>query len=74
MAEVVYACRYEMAMDLSDVLERRLRVSLEDWSHGVEAAPGVAALMCKELGWDEAETRRQIERYGDRMAGEYGVR
>lgn len=73
MAEVVYACRYEMAMSLSDVLERRLRVSLEDWSHGVGAAARVAALMCGELGWDEAEARQQIERYGAHMAGEYAA-
>ena len=62
MAEVVYACRYEMALDLADVLERRLRISIEDRSYGVEAAPRVAALMGRELGWDE-ECRCQLGRY-----------
>ncbi len=71
MAEVVYACRYEMAMDLADVLERRLRISFEDWSHGVRAAPYVAALMSRELGWDEAESRCRIERYRTLVAGEF---
>lgn len=71
MAEVVYACRYEMALDLADVLERRLRISFEDRSHGVEAAPGVAALMAGELGWDEAQVSSQLSCYRGHVAAEY---
>ncbi len=69
MAEVVYVCRYEMALDLADVLERRLRVSIEDWSHGAKAAPQVAALMAEDLGWDEAEVRCQVEHYRALVVG-----
>ena len=71
MAEVVYACRYEMAMDLADVLERRLRISFEDRSHGADSASQVAACMAKELGWDEAETKCQVERYRTLVADQY---
>ncbi|MEO6456709.1 MAG: glycerol-3-phosphate dehydrogenase/oxidase [Chloroflexia bacterium] len=71
MAEIVYGCRYEMAIELADVLERRLRISLEDWSHGIEAAPQVAALMAEELGWSEAETTCQVERYCTLVAEQY---
>jgi glycerol-3-phosphate dehydrogenase len=63
MAEVVYACRYEMALDLPDVLERRLHLNFEDWARGRGAAPAVAARMARELGWDAAETARQVESY-----------
>jgi glycerol-3-phosphate dehydrogenase len=63
MAEVVYACRYEMAVDLADLLERRLRISFEDRSHGVQVAPTLAALMAEELGWDETEVHRQVNNY-----------
>jgi glycerol-3-phosphate dehydrogenase len=63
MAEVVYACRYEMALTLDDVLDRRLRVNFEAWDHGSAAAPAVAALMARELGWDAAETARQVDEY-----------
>jgi glycerol-3-phosphate dehydrogenase len=63
MAEVVYACRHRMAMQLSDVLERRLHLNFEDWDHGVKAAPAVTALMARELHWTEAETERQIALY-----------
>nr|MDQ5824607.1 glycerol-3-phosphate dehydrogenase/oxidase [Chloroflexota bacterium] len=63
MAEVTYACRYEMALDLADLLERRLRISFEDRSHGVQVAPRVAALMAEELGWDEAEINSQVNSY-----------
>jgi glycerol-3-phosphate dehydrogenase len=68
MAEVVYACRYEMALDLADLLERRLRVSFEDRSHGVQVAPTVAALMAEELGWDETEVHRQVSSYRSLIA------
>jgi glycerol-3-phosphate dehydrogenase len=71
MAEVVYACRYEMAMELADVLERRLRIGIEDWSHGVDAAPRIAALMAAELGWGEAEVKCRLERYGTLIAEQY---
>lgn len=63
MAEVVYACRYEMAMTLDDVLARRTRILLEDWAQGLEAAPAVAAVMGSELGWNVAEQKRQIAAY-----------
>jgi glycerol-3-phosphate dehydrogenase len=63
MAEVIYACRYEMSIDLSDVLERRLRISFEDRFHGAIAAPAVATLMARELGWDGTEVQGQIKRY-----------
>jgi glycerol-3-phosphate dehydrogenase len=63
MAEVVYACRYEMAVTLADVLERRIHINFEDWARGRNAAPAVAARMARELGWDAAETAHQVEHY-----------
>src|SRR5436305_1666501 len=38
MAEVVFACRYQMAINLDDVLARRLHINFEDWSRGVDCA------------------------------------
>jgi glycerol-3-phosphate dehydrogenase len=63
MAEVVYACRYEMAMHLDDILARRLHLNFEDWSRGAAAAPAVAARMARELHWDDQETARQVAVY-----------
>lgn len=74
MAEVIYACRYEMAIDLADLLERRLRISFEDRSHGVQVAPRVAALMAQELGWDEAEVRCQVNSYHSIVAESFQTR
>lgn len=71
MAEVVYACRYEMALDVADVLERRLRISFEDREHGVGVAHDVAHVMAVELGWDDAEVSCQISRYRNLIAEEY---
>ncbi|OLN25409.1 Glycerol-3-phosphate dehydrogenase [Desulfovibrio sp. DV] len=58
-AQVVFAVRREMAMHASDVLLRRLPLGLVDMAHAREAAPAVAAIMSRELGWDE--TRRASE-------------
>ncbi len=62
-AEAVYAVRHEMATTLEDVLTRRTRVHLFDRPAAVEAAPAIAELLAAELGWDDAETSRQIDGY-----------
>ncbi len=62
-AEVVYACRAEMAMTLEDVLARRTRIILEDAARGVGIASDVAALMARELGWSSDQMRAQVEQY-----------
>lgn len=63
MAEVAFAVRHEMAQTLCDVLARRTHIALLDPNQASAAVPAVAALMARELGWDEAETTRQIALY-----------
>ncbi|MDQ6694749.1 MAG: glycerol-3-phosphate dehydrogenase/oxidase [Chloroflexota bacterium] len=63
MAEVVFACRHEMAMQLDDVLVRRLHINFEDWERGLRVAGDVAALMARELGWDAGHESYQVSRY-----------
>ena len=62
-AEVVYACRAEMAMTLEDMLARRTRIILEDGARGSGIAPQVVALMAGELGWSSDQTHSQVEQY-----------
>ena len=62
-AEAVYAARHEMATSLEDVLVRRTRAHLFDRPAAVAAAPAVADLLATELGWDAAETARQVDAY-----------
>jgi len=69
-AEVVYAARAEGALHLDDVLARRTRISIEAWDRGVSAAPVAARLMAGVLGWDDARTAAEIERYRHRVAAE----
>lgn len=56
-AEIVYCARNEMAITIEDVLSRRLGVQLFSWRGAIQAAPVVASLLGKELGWS-AETER----------------
>lgn len=69
-AEVVYAVGHEAARHLDDVLTRRTRISIETFDRGVAAAPGVAALMAAELGWDAARTAEEVDHYLRRVEAE----
>ncbi|NLX67411.1 MAG: FAD-dependent oxidoreductase, partial [Bacteroidales bacterium] len=59
VAEVVWGVREEMAMNLEDILARRVRLLFLDARVAIECAPKVAAIMAQELGkdkaWEEAE-------------------
>lgn len=59
IAEVIFSCRYEMAIRIEDFLSRRSRALLLDAKSSMEAAPLVAKIMAKELGheiqWIEKE-------------------
>ncbi len=69
-AEVVWACRNEMARTVDDVLARRTRSLLFDARAAIEAAPAVAALMARELGRDETWATAQVDEFG-RIAAHY---
>jgi len=63
LAEVVYAVEREMAMTLSDVLVRRLRLAFEVADHGRSAARVATAILAGRLGWDNARARTEIASY-----------
>jgi len=58
-ADVRYAVRHEMARTLTDVLERRSRISYFATASAVMVAPRVADVIATELGWDAS--RRDAE-------------
>jgi glycerol-3-phosphate dehydrogenase len=62
-AEVVYACRHEMAMTPDDVLARRTAVMLEDRDRGTGIVDEVAALMARELDWSPGQQKAMIDAY-----------
>lgn len=62
-AEVIYACREEMAMRLEDTLARRMRIELEDRARGAGVVTEVANLMAGELGWSASVVASEIEQY-----------
>lgn len=62
-AEVVWACRAELALSIEDTLARRTRLAIEDRQRGLGAAWDVATLMGDELGWSAAERQRQVAAY-----------
>ena len=68
--EALVAAAIEGALHLDDVLTRRTRISIETLDRGVSAAPVVARLMARVLGWDEATVAREVEAYRTRVAAE----
>ena len=68
--EALVAAAVEGALHLDDVLTRRTRISIETIDRGVSAAPVVARLMARVLGWDEATVAREVEAYRTRVEAE----
>jgi glycerol-3-phosphate dehydrogenase len=66
-AAVVYVVREEMAMTIEDVLARRLGVQFYSWRDAIHAAPVVAALLGKELGWTDEQTRAATTAYVEKI-------
>ena len=62
-AEVVWATREEMAINISDFLLRRRRMLLLDAKTSIEMAPIVAELMMKELDKNEDWKKDQINSF-----------
>jgi glycerol-3-phosphate dehydrogenase len=52
-----------MATTVDDVLSRRTRARLLARDASVAAAPAVARLLARELGWDDSECEQQARAY-----------
>src|SRR6266550_265547 len=72
-AEVAWAARKELALSLDDVLARRMRLAQELPDRGASIAPGVAAVMGAELGWDKRRQNTEVKRYLESARREYGL-
>jgi len=59
-AEVIWACRTEMARTVDDMLSRRSRCLVFDAAAASDAAARTAALMAEELGRDDAWVQREV--------------
>lgn len=68
-AEILWAAREEMAMNVEDALARRTRSLLLDAKASIAAAPRAAKILAKELGHDDAWCADQVERYTELASG-----
>ena len=62
-AEVIWAIQNEMAITIEDVLARRTRLLFLDAKAAIEAAPGVAQLMVKEMAKDNTWVQQQLSSF-----------
>ncbi len=58
--QVVYACRFEMALTVEDVLSRRLRATFLDARAAIESAEKVAAIMKSVLKKSDLWEKKEI--------------
>jgi glycerol-3-phosphate dehydrogenase len=69
-AEVIYACRYEMAMTPYDVLARRTSITLEDRRRGLGILDEVANLMAEEHQWSAEQRQTLMDTYRSSIEGQ----
>ncbi|MGC1255226.1 MAG: FAD-dependent oxidoreductase [Candidatus Acidiferrales bacterium] len=62
-AEVIFGAREELAVTIEDVLARRTGLQMYGWREAMRAAPTVADLLARELGWPEAAKREAVNEY-----------
>ncbi len=72
-AEVAWAVDQELALDLDDVLSRRMRLSMSRRDRGASLAPRVAAIIGPRLGWDAGRQAAEVEQYLAGVRREYDV-
>jgi glycerol-3-phosphate dehydrogenase len=68
-AEAVFAIRDEMAVSIEDVLSRRIGLQTHSWKHAIRAAPAVAELFARELGWSERGKQEELSQYVAKIRG-----
>lgn len=62
-AEVMWAIREEMAVNIEDILARRFRILFLDARAAIDMAPKVASLMAQELNKSEAWQEEQVKAF-----------
>ncbi|ERG63216.1 hypothetical protein L332_01940 [Agrococcus pavilionensis RW1] len=72
-AEIVYSARHELARNVDDVLSRRTRSRIQARDASAAAAPRVAELLQRELGFSDAERDRQVRDYQAATAKEKAI-
>src|SRR5260221_4255372 len=62
-AEATHAVTHQGALDLDDVLARRMRIAIEVPDRGRAAAADVAPLIAPLLGWSDDRALDEVARY-----------
>jgi glycerol-3-phosphate dehydrogenase len=72
-AEVAWAARQELALNLDDVLARRTRLAQELPDRGAAIAPRVAEILGAELGWGASRQVLEVQNYLASASREFAV-
>jgi glycerol-3-phosphate dehydrogenase len=72
-AEFLFSVREEMATSLLDLVTRRTRAHLHDARATLAAAPLIADIVAKEMGWDADEVAAQVNAYRSLVDHEFSA-
>lgn len=67
--EVIYACKQEMAVSITDMLTTRMRLAFLDSSAAQEVIPRVADIMAETLGWSKAKKAQELAKAKEILGG-----
>jgi glycerol-3-phosphate dehydrogenase len=68
--EVLHAVDRELAVEIDDILERRLKVALRSRERSGAVVEVVAEILGQRLGWDSSRVEEEVLRYRDSLAKE----
>jgi glycerol-3-phosphate dehydrogenase len=66
-AEAAFAIRNEMAVSIEDILSRRIGLQTHSWKQAIRAAPAVADLLARDLGWSEKGKQEALSQYFEKI-------
>ena len=67
-AEALFAVRHEHALEVEDVLRRRVPLFRSDRDQGLGCAAAVADILAAELGWSPARREQSLAAYQEAVA------
>lgn len=72
-AHLVYGVTKEMALDLSDLLIRRVHLAFETRDHGVSVAARAADIVAPLLGWDDQTKSARVRGYTQEVGRMFAI-
>jgi glycerol-3-phosphate dehydrogenase len=72
-AEIPWVINHESATNLTDILERRMRMAIFSKDQGLTEINKIASIAAKAAGWDHKRKEQEIKSYKERIKLKYSI-